>query len=1001
MALRSRFSPNAKFDALNFADSNLKSPDFYGNNARRLVMLKIADGDVSIQSLQALCLLAFLNVLSADLPLAGLNTAFVKNATHYLALKHQSQEMSRLFWSISLLDTFYGPPTLVPCLDDICSPRFSTLQGRPTSMACPLLPKESYGTQEATLPDIWPHCVRFCSLWADVRLYISRCIEGLAEAPWQPTSDYTAICSRFLDLEIAFPTSLSYNTVKFADRSTQEVQNNRAEWLPWLRSQVTYHTIQLIRTAREKGFQLADPFFAQAAAIAGSLHLYWVRGSDGELKKAASANLEICKTLIAEMASHWPVCEAIERALNQFINLLSPPNQQDDSEDITVAAKTSLMWIILDITAPQFPSFSGDREGGNSYLTTEHDDREYTALDDSDIQTPTTDIRESTAHYASPPEWVSRTRGGNSPGDTRMDMSSTHHEDLTSSLHGFLSDHQGNLGGIDLSWGPWESAMRLGDNSMASLDWWDFARLAFLVVPAPFRRSFRSPDRDLDQPTDSFIIVLRSAAEYAIYNLYCGVMVDIRSLNLNYKLNRNRPFEYLLAMILTPMPPPNVSLISAITAVAAIAALVVKYLWSALSAKDSTSIAQTDTTARALPSSWYRSKELYELERRAIFSKRWILVTHKLRFPESGSWVRFEEAGFQFILVRNNEGKINGFHNICRHRAFPVVTKETGQSSVLACKYHGWSYGLNGQLAKAPGYMDMKDFDKKNNGLFPVHVHVDAKGFAWVNLDASKKPEVAWSDDFNKIDQMSRHELFDFEDYHFDHTWEMSGDYNWKTLADNYNECYHCKTAHPDAGDVADLAAYKVDPKGGNIEHFANTNEKQAAEGLTIVSNYYFPNACMTVSPHFFYMMRCVPTSESHCSMEYEVYRHKNASDEDFNRIDQMFKRILGEDKWLCNNAQKNPNAGVFVNGEMHPRMEQGPLYFQNRVRQLLKSHHKLEEAAKKEIWPAQQALPRDASGTEQDMGFCSGLACGKDEGALAWRRTGNIPRTAISLGAT
>ncbi|KAF4979960.1 hypothetical protein FDECE_17966 [Fusarium decemcellulare] len=503
--------------AMDFADSNLKSPDFYGNNARRLVMLKIADGDVGIQSLQVLCLVAFLNVLSDDLPLAGLNTAFVKNATQYSALKHQSQEMSRLFWSISLLDTFYSPPAMVPCLDDIHSPRYSTLHGRLTSMPCPPMPKESYGTQQAALPDIWPHCVRVCNLWADVRLYISRCIEGLAEAPWQPTSDYTAISSRLLNLEIAFPTSLSYNTVKFTDRSAQEVQNNRAEWLPWLRVQVTYHTIQcvlnhpflytfkaskrrlgsntfwrssyekalrhctwvsrLIRMARGKGFQLTDPFFAQAAGIAGSLHLYWVRGSDGELKNAASANLEICTTLIADMASHWPICVAIERALNQFINLLNPPNQQDDSEDITVAAKTSLMWVILDITAPQFPTFSGDREDGNSYWTTEHDGREYTAFDDPDIQTPTTDIRESTAHYASPPEWVSRTGGANSPCDTQMDMSSTHHENFTSSLHGFLSDHQGNLGGIDLSWGPWESAMRLRDNSMASLDWWNFGNL--------------------------------------------------------------------------------------------------------------------------------------------------------------------------------------------------------------------------------------------------------------------------------------------------------------------------------------------------------------------------------------------------------------------------------------------------------------------------------------------------------------------------------------------
>ena len=89
---------------------------------------------------------------------------------------------------------------------------------------------------------------------------------------------------------------------------------------------------------------------------------------------------------------------------------------------------------------------------------------------------------------------------------------------------------------------------------------------------------------------------------------------------------------------------------------------------------------------------------------------------------------------------------------------------------------------------------------------------------------------------------------FNFEDYRFDHTWEMSGDYNWKTLADNYNECYHCKTAHPDAGSLADLQAYKVEPKGGNIQHFASKNAAQASDDMAIVSNYYFPNACMTVS---------------------------------------------------------------------------------------------------------------------------------------------------------
>lgn len=74
--------------------------------------------------------------------------------------------------------------------------------------------------------------------------------------------------------------------------------------------------------------------------------------------------------------------------------------------------------------------------------------------------------------------------------------------------------------------------------------------------------------------------------------------------------------------------------------------------------------------------------------------------------------------------------------------------------------------------------------------------------------------------------------------------------------------------------------------------------------------------------PVFFYIMRCIPISASQTKMEYEVYRHNDASDEKFTYIDEMFKQVLKEDKDLCNAAQKNLNAGIFNNGELHPRVE-------------------------------------------------------------------------------
>lgn len=262
----------------------------------------------------------------------------------------------------------------------------------------------------------------------------------------------------------------------------------------------------------------------------------------------------------------------------------------------------------------------------------------------------------------------------------------------------------------------------------------------------------------------------------------------------------------------------------------------------------SSSVEDSKGSVRALPASWYTSQDMYELERRAIFSKKWLLTTHKLRLPKPGDWLRYDVAGFEFVICRDHRGEIHAFHNVCRHRAFPIVTKEQGNSYVFSCKYHGWSYGLNGKLAKAPGYQDLEGFDKASNGLLPVHVHIDGNGFIWVNLDGGETPEVAWADDFDGVDEQERFQAYNFDDYEFDHSWEMEGEYNWKILADNYNECYHCKTSHPDIPTIADLSTYSVKTEGGHIQHFGNPTAEQIERGFRVASTYYFPNASMNVS---------------------------------------------------------------------------------------------------------------------------------------------------------
>jgi phenylpropionate dioxygenase-like ring-hydroxylating dioxygenase large terminal subunit len=409
-------------------------------------------------------------------------------------------------------------------------------------------------------------------------------------------------------------------------------------------------------------------------------------------------------------------------------------------------------------------------------------------------------------------------------------------------------------------------------------------------------------------------------------------------------------------------------------------------------AKDDTSSTTKPAPERSLPASWYRSTSLYDLERRAIFSRKWILVTHRLRFNTPGEYLSFNYAGFSFFLIRDQQGNLNGFHNVCRHRAYPVVQKQCGKVSVLSCKYHGWSYGLKGNLAKAPRFDTVEGFDKSQHSLLPIHVHIDQNGFVWVNLQAGT-PDIAWEDEFGGVDESPRMTQFEYGKggYKYDHTWDMDLNANWKSVMENYNECYHCPTSHPLIAGVSDLPKYRVEPNGSCLEHTivnksASDEEDQFRRSIT----FFYPSTSVTVTQNFFYIQRMIPTSATTTRIENEIYRHKNSSDMEFEAINAFYKQVLAEDKDLCEGAQRNMDIGVFTNGELHPEKERGPIYFQSTVRDEVMKHREKElKNGGTEIWPATPKVSgeMETNKLSEEEAFCSELekaACaGKAE--LAW----------------
>lgn len=86
-------------------------------------------------------------------------------------------------------------------------------------------------------------------------------------------------------------------------------------------------------------------------------------------------------------------------------------------------------------------------------------------------------------------------------------------------------------------------------------------------------------------------------------------------------------------------------------------------------------------------------------------------------------------------------------------------------------------------------------------------------------------------------------------------------------------------------------------------------------------------------------IQKFLPSSPHSSKMAYEVYRNRKSSEEDFGRISDMYARVMQEDKVLCNNAQKNLERGVFINGQLHPKYEKAPLFFQQTVREVIIEH--------------------------------------------------------------
>jgi glycine betaine catabolism A len=193
------------------------------------------------------------------------------------------------------------------------------------------------------------------------------------------------------------------------------------------------------------------------------------------------------------------------------------------------------------------------------------------------------------------------------------------------------------------------------------------------------------------------------------------------------------------------------------------------------------------------------SPEFYEREREAIFKRAWLNVGRVEQLPRNGSYFtkELQVAKASIIVVRDGDGRVRAFHNICRHRGNKLVwsdfpREETqGFCRQFVCKYHGWRYGIDGELTFIQQEEEFFGVDKSRYGLVPVHCDVWA-GFIFVNL--AREPAPSLHDFLGPM-------ITALEGYPFDRMTERFGyrteiRANWKLFMDAFAEFYHAPVLH-------------------------------------------------------------------------------------------------------------------------------------------------------------------------------------------------------------
>jgi glycine betaine catabolism A len=337
-----------------------------------------------------------------------------------------------------------------------------------------------------------------------------------------------------------------------------------------------------------------------------------------------------------------------------------------------------------------------------------------------------------------------------------------------------------------------------------------------------------------------------------------------------------------------------------------------------------------------LPGHYYTDPSIFTLEQERVFESMWFAAVRSADLATPGRFETVDVGRESVLVVRGRDGALRAFLNVCRHRGAKLCVEPSGETKrSLQCPYHAWTYGLDGKLVAAPNLTKMPDIDRVEYGLIPVHLR-EWLGYAWVCL-AGTPPSfedtvVGAARERLGDEEMINHWEIDALDVGRRIVYDVKA--NWKLIIENFMECYHCATIHPELTEVLPEFAdgYAAQYYVGHGAAFADD-----AEGFTVDGSEGFGKIggidddqdrkyyAITVNPQVFVNLvpdhvifhRMFPAAADRTIVVCDWLYTKEvvAGGKDVSHSVELFHRVNQQDFDACERCQPSMSSRAYAKG--------------------------------------------------------------------------------------